>query len=140
MELSQIEYNRLKGDTIHLISMSFNGDSSNKGKQILYSKITYGNNINKTIKQIVIGNCNCYNMINLHKMKSQFVLITANKEEYEQHYPNIFIFDTCKTQSIDETKRNDRQKNTMSGIVVLIVGVSAKPDNKEQCNFLTTNQ
>ena len=55
MELSQIEYNRLKGNTIHLSGIYFKGDSSNEGKQILYSKITYGNNINRTIKRLPLG-------------------------------------------------------------------------------------
>ena len=49
-------------------------------------------------------------MINFHKMKRQLLIITATKEECEQQHPNICTFDTCITQSIDETKRKDRHK------------------------------
>ena len=69
--------------------------------------------------------------MNFHKMKKQFVIINDNKGECEQQHPNTCTFDTCIAQIIDETKRKGRQQNTKSRIVVLMMVVLAKPDNKE---------
>ena len=100
--------------------------------QTLYTKVIYGNNINKTKRKVDIEGCNWFNIVNLNKTKRQCILITANKNECEQIQPNTCTFDANVTDSIDETKRKVQLSNKMSRIVVLMVGVLAKSHEMDQ--------
>lgn len=73
MELSHIEYNRLKGNTINLCGIIFIGDG--KSKQTLYNKIMYVNNISMTKKRVNIDNCNWYNIIYMNKKRDSVSLL-----------------------------------------------------------------
>jgi len=108
-------------------------------EETLYSKISYGKKVNKSIKKVTIGNSKCYTVINLHKTHRQFVMVIADKIECQSIHKNTCTFDTYVTDSVDPVKRKDLQNPIRSGYVVLMVGVLARPCETD-CNKLFFNE
>ena len=117
MELSERDYSRFKDNCINVSGISATENFSSSAKITIYSDVTYSANVNKTKQKVASKWCN---QINLHKTKRRFIMITANKKECIEVFPNTYIFDLCMT---DKKSLNPKTNLSKSGVVILVVAV-----------------
>ena len=97
MELSEIEYKRIKYNSIHIGGISVVKGSDNGPDTTMYSDISYGSRINSTNWKVNIGEYKWYEYIHLNKTKNRYVMITADKGECLAAIPNTFCYCTNMT-------------------------------------------
>ena len=117
-ELSKQQYKRMKSNSIHVSGMTKSKEMSKGPDHILYSNVTYGVSVSITKKKVAIGKNMWYKYINLAKTKRRYCLITAEKNECKQLFPNTHIFGSSMTD-LRQTNVNDNAE--LSGIVVLMI-------------------
>ena len=120
-ELSSQHYKRIKMNSIHVTGPSIMNNKETQGDKkyiALYTKVEYGENINRCSKRVNIGENKWYQYINLTKTKQRFCVITARKEECLQAFPNTHIFGSSLS---DKRGARYTQNVSLSGIVVLMI-------------------
>ena len=117
IELSEIEWKRVKDNCIHLDGFSV--QTSNKVSTVLWEKVTIGKNLRLKKK----SNCNDgfhhYKEIDLNRTKSNMLMITALKNECQTYIPSLIV-----SSSVNNIKP--------SGKVVLLTTVFKKINSSEK--------
>ena len=119
IELSNTELKRHTKNTIHLSGLIEHQLASMNNKSLpLYSKVTYGSNINKRKRRVSFVDTSFVNYVDLKKTRKNYIMITANKDEYLNQFKDVFFFDTCMSTIMEyESKARKYQ----SGVVLLMV-------------------
>ena len=113
------QFNRYEKNTIHLSGLTeIPSATKNKTTLPLYSKVKYGTNVNKRKLNVSFVDTSFVNYIDLKKTKKNFIMITANKNEYMNKFKDVFIFDTCMSRIQNS---NTKITKYQSGIVVLMI-------------------
>ena len=120
MELTKKEYNRVKHNCIHLTGLSITKENPTT---TLYSNVTYGKNLSVRNKKIDIGDYKWYEEVNLIKTSKMFMMITGDKEECVQAFPNLFTY--CTNLTVDKNY-------AMSGKIILMLGALPPPHTCNQ--------
>ena len=127
LELSKVEHKIMNDNTIHVtFDLKKTQQSSNKNKSVLpyYNVVSYGSNIvSKRRACLSDGIKFHYKNINISSMKSNYFIITADKSQCVELFPNTKIFDSSYRQS---QNHHNQSKYDPSGIVLLLLRVNNK--------------
>ena len=127
LELSKVEHEIMDDNAIHVtFNLENTQQSSNKIKSVLryYNVVSYGSNI-VSIRRACLSDGIKFHYKNIHisSMKSNYFIITADKSQCVELFPNTNIFDSSYRQS--QTHHNQSKYNP-SGIVLLLLCVENK--------------
>ena len=118
IELSVRDLKRFKENSIHLNGLlQVNGESKDSD-QTIYSQVTYGSYLSISKKKLDIGEQKWYQYVNMDKTKNRYMIITANKSEYKNAFPNTFTYSTSMSEGGVTINKTDASH---SGVVILVI-------------------
>ena len=124
-ELSPSQYVRMKKNSIHITGLSLKASPGKKDNKILYSQAMYGSNLKASTRRVDIGDNKQYKLLQLNKTKYNYCIVTADKAECLQWFPNTHVYGSSMT---DKRGLSLTKNIPLSGIVVLML--SSLPSGK----------
>ena len=94
-----------------------NGESKDSD-QTIYSQVSYGSYLSISKKKLDIGEQKWYQYVNMDKTKNRYMIITANKSECKNAFPNTFTYSTSMTERCVTLNKTDASH---SGVVILVI-------------------
>ena len=110
---------RLRGNSIHLGALSFVNDKEDNTILSSYKNVVYGRGVKFDSKHYEEAeSMHRYDLLNLHKMKRNYIAITANKQDCVGNCDDVTAIPASYRQStIDKGKKRVRKRKKQGGSV-----------------------